>query len=162
VSAKAPPVLTVRDVGLDALCTLLEPRGMVLRLVDPDQPIPGSYWGAPEAGLTRNELHLRQDTPVHSALHEAAHFLCMTPERQRALERDAGGDYDEENAVCFLQIVLAGQLAGAGSARIMADMDAWGYTFRLGSTRRWFEEDADDARAWLVGHHLLDANGALP
>jgi hypothetical protein len=29
-------------------------------------------------------------------------------------------------------------------------MDAWGYTFRLGSARAWFETDADDARAWLL------------
>jgi hypothetical protein len=31
----------------------------------------------------------------------------------------------------------------------MADMDAWGYSFRLGSTRAWFEADAEDAREFL-------------
>ena len=41
----------------------------------------------------------------------------------------------------------------------MADMDAWGYSFRLGSTRAWFERDAEDARAWLVEHGLLIAEG---
>ena len=39
----------------------------------------------------------------------------------------------------------------------MSDMDAWGYSFRLGDTRSWFERDADDARKWLIGHGLLDA-----
>jgi hypothetical protein len=39
-------------------------------------------------------------------------------------------------------------------------MDAWGYSFRLGSARRWFEEDADDARAWLERHGLADDAGA--
>jgi len=39
--------------------------------------------------------------------------------------------------------------------RVMADMDAWGYTFRLGSARAWFEHDAEDARAWLVARGLL-------
>ncbi len=33
-------------------------------------------------------------------------------------------------------------------------MDAWGYSFRLGSTRAWFEGDAQDARAWLSGTEL--------
>jgi hypothetical protein len=36
----------------------------------------------------------------------------------------------------------------------MADMDAWGYSFRLGSTRAWFEHDADDARVFLQARGL--------
>ena len=39
----------------------------------------------------------------------------------------------------------------------MQDMDAWGYSFRLGSTRAWFESDAEDARAWLIDHELVTA-----
>jgi hypothetical protein len=39
----------------------------------------------------------------------------------------------------------------------MQDMDAWGYTFRLGSARAWFEEDAEDARTWLQQRGLLPA-----
>ena len=42
---------------------------------------------------------------------------------------------------------------------MLADMDAWGYTFRLGSARAWFEEDADDAREWLLTRGLIDAAG---
>jgi len=34
-------------------------------------------------------------------------------------------------------------------------MDEWGYTFRLGSARAWFENDAEDARAFLVQKNLL-------
>jgi hypothetical protein len=34
-------------------------------------------------------------------------------------------------------------------------MDAWGYSFRLGSTRRWFEDDADEAVGWLRAHGLV-------
>ena len=37
-----------------------------------------------------------------------------------------------------------------------SDMDAWGYTFRLGSASAWFEHDADDARRWLVAHRIID------
>jgi hypothetical protein len=42
---------------------------------------------------------------------------------------------------------------------MMLDMDEWGYSFRLGSTRAWLERDSDDARAWLAAHALLDAAG---
>jgi hypothetical protein len=34
-------------------------------------------------------------------------------------------------------------------------MDAWGYSFRFGSARAWFERDADDARGWLARRGLL-------
>ena len=34
-------------------------------------------------------------------------------------------------------------------------MDEWGYHFLLGSARRWFEEDAEDARAWLLNRGLI-------
>jgi len=43
-----------------------------------------------------------------------------------------------------------------GRARMLRDMDAWGYTFRLGSARAWFEQDATDARRWLRRHGLID------
>ena len=41
-------------------------------------------------------------------------------------------------------------LPGVGRERLMKDMDAWGYSFRLGSTRLWFEQDAEDAKEWLA------------
>ena len=40
-----------------------------------------------------------------------------------------------------------------------ADMDAWGYTFRLGSAQAWFEQDAQEARAWLIDKGIVDAAG---
>jgi hypothetical protein len=50
---------------------------------------------------------------------------------------------------------LADAIPGVGRERLMADMDAWGYSFRLGSTKAWFERDAEDARNWLLQHGLL-------
>ena len=123
-------------------------------------PIPGSYWGECEAGLVGNRIYFRADTPLHSVLHEACHFICMDETRRSELERDAGGDYDEENAVCYLQIVLAGEVPGTDAQQMCRDMDAWGYTFRLGSAQAWFERDADDARRWLLARCILDERGA--
>lgn len=124
-----------------------------------DDPIPGSYWGESEAGLVGNRIYFRPDTPLHSVLHEACHFICMDDARRALLERDAGGDFDEENAVCYLQIVLANEFAGSDSRQMCSDMDAWGYTFRLGSALAWFERDAADARSWLQAHQIIDDAG---
>lgn len=143
------------------LATLLRPYGLALHDVAPDAAIPGSFWGDGEAGLVGSTLYLRADTPLHSALHEAAHFVCMDEARRATLHRDAGGDVLEENAVCYLQILWGDRLPQVGAASVMADMDAWGYTFRLGSASRWFEEDADDARHWLQVRGLVDEQGRL-
>jgi hypothetical protein len=83
----------------------------------------------------------------------------MSPQRRAALDTDAGGGYDEENGVCYLQVLLADELPGFGRARMFADMDAWGYSFRLGSARAWFEQDAGDALQWLQRYALADAEG---
>ncbi len=140
---------------------LLRRFGLEFILIAPEELIPGSYWGDSEAGLKADWLYARLDTPVHSVLHEASHYICMTPERRAGLDRDAGGDDLEESAVCYLQVVLADELQGVGRARLCSDMDEWGYSFRLGSTHAWFEGDAHGARQWLVDHAVMDAAGAL-
>ncbi len=55
----------------------------------------------------------------------------------------------------FISVKQNQQVPGFGRAAMCADMDAWGYTFRLGSAARWFEEDATDAREWLAARGLL-------
>ncbi len=152
-------MLLLNAIDRPALGVLLERYGLELKLIGGGEPIPGSYWGGREAGLIGSRIYASLDTPVHSVLHEAAHFVCMTPERRTGLDTDAGGDHAEENAVCFLQILLADELPGVGRARMGRDMDDWGYTFRLGSAGRWFAEDAEDAAAWLRAHGLIDASG---
>jgi hypothetical protein len=153
----------LRLAGTDrsALTRLLLGYGLDLRQLQPGERIQGSYWGDSEAGLRGSTLFARLDTPVHSILHESAHFICMAPERRVGLDRDAGGDDAEESAVCYLQILLADALAGVGRARLCADMDAWGYSFRLGRAALWFEQDAQDSRAWLIRHGIIDADGQL-
>ena len=152
-------VLRVAEIDVSNLEALLHAFGLALHFVAMDEDIPGSYWGDCEAGLIQNRLYLRPDTPVHSALHEACHFICMDDARKLALHTDAGGDFEEENAVCYLQILWGAALPGIGSARVMADMDAWGYTFRLGSARAWFDGEAESARAWLQARGIVDADG---
>lgn len=149
-------VLPVSALDRQALHNLLDSYHLQLTMIADDQLIPGSFWGDSEAGLIENRLLVRQDTPAHSLLHEACHYICMSAQRRKGLHTNAGGDYAEENAVCYLQILLAGQLPPLNPARIMADMDNWGYSFRLGSTRAWFERDAEDARDWLLQHALID------
>ncbi len=144
-----------------ALAMLLSRFGLDLTLVAPQESIPGSYWGGCEAGLQGDRLYARLDTPLHSVLHEAAHYICMSPERRVGLDWDAGSDDLEESAVCYLQILLAGELPGVGRERLCADMDAWGYSFRLGSARAWFDEDAEDAREWLARAGILDAQSRI-
>ncbi len=149
-------VLTVSDIAEQQLIELLARFGLRSEMVMPASDIPGSYWGETEAGLRGARIYFRRDTPLQSVLHEACHFICMDEARRKVLERDAGGDFDEENAVCYLQILLADYLDGFGRQRMLQDMDAWGYTFRLGSARAWFEQEAADAAEWLQRAGLID------
>ena len=149
-------MLLINSIDRLPLEMLLDRYGLELTLVAPEQVIAGSFWGEREAGLLGSKIYVRLDTPVHSVLHEGAHFICMTAERRAGLDTDAGGGDAEENAVCYLQILLAAVLPNMGRERMCRDMDEWGYTFRLGSAAAWFAEDAEDARQWLLQHGLVD------
>ncbi len=152
-----PQVTRLGDIRFDDAHTLLAAHDLRLHRVADGAPIPGSYWGEPEAGIIGSDVYVRDDTPVHSMLHEACHLIVLPPERRALVHTDATDSVPEEDATCYLQIVLAAQLPGVGSARLMLDMDAWGYTYRLGSTKAWFEQDAEDAKAWLLERGLLPA-----
>ena len=158
----SPDVLRMADIDREALAGLLARLELSVETVAANDTIPGSFWGDDEAGLRGHRLYVRDDTPLHSALHETGHFVCMDPDRRAGLDTNAGGDYDEENAVCYWQIAVTDHLPGVDRTRMCADMDAWGYTFRLGSAATWFAEDAEDARAWLAGYHLLSVDGTVP
>lgn len=157
--AESAAVVRVKDVSIPSLRALLKRVQLAVIEVAPLAAIPGSYWGDSEAGLQGNRLYVRCDTPLHSVLHEACHYICMDSVRRSTLDREAGGDFAEENAVCYLQILLAEHVTDFGRKRMFADMDAWGYTFRLGSARAWFEAESDDARNWLLQAALIDADG---
>ena len=151
-------MLTVADLPPNALQNLLKTYSIIVEVVPNSTPIPGSFWGDSEAGIIKNILYIRPETPAHSALHEACHYICLDSERRNALDTDAGGDYDEENAVCYLQILLGAKLPGCSADTLMNNMDTWGYTFRLGSALAWFNEDAEDAQNWLLNENLIDQN----
>lgn len=151
-------VLTITDVPMTAVESLLDRYGLAIHVQPDGAKITGSFWGDSEAGVVGRALYVRGDTPVHSLLHETCHIICMDEERRSGLETDAGGDDLEEAAVCYLQVMLADYIDGVGRDRLMSDMDEWGYSFRLGDTRSWFERDAEDARKWLIEQELLAAN----
>ena len=148
-------VLRVAQIDWDSARSLLAAHGLTLEHIGDREAIPGSYWGEPEAGVVANTVYARGDTPVHSLLHEACHLIVAAPERRAQIHTDASDSQAEEDATCYLQILLAERLPGVGSARLCTDMDRWGYTFRLGSAQAWFERDADDARVWLMQRGLL-------
>ena len=154
-------VLSCGDININDLKTLLEKFNLEVVIVDDGKEIPGSWFGDSEAGIIKNTLYIRMDTPVHSALHESCHYICMDSKRRNNLHTNAGGDYDEENGVCYLQILLAEYIPGFGKERAFKDMDEWGYTFRLGSSSKWFYEDAEDAQAWLNKFNLIDNSNKL-
>lgn len=159
--ADSNDVLNCTDDHQPELNHLLAKYDLTVVSVALNQTIPGSFFGEREAGLIANQLYLRHDTPIHSALHEACHYICMSPERRITLNTNAEGDFAEESGVCYLQILLANQISAIGQERMMIDMDRWGYSFRLGSAKAWFENDAEDAMAWLQNYNIIDQQQRL-
>ena len=143
-------VLSVSDIDIALLGRLYSMHGLYLESVALGQVIPGSHWGEREAGLIKHTLYYRADTPVHSILHEAGHWLMMDDARRIALHTDALGSQAEEDAVCYLQVLMAELIPGMGRELMFTDMDNWGYSFMAGSSRAWFFEDASDATATLM------------
>lgn len=154
-------ILPLRDIAFADAASLLASYGLRLHLLDDGAPIPGSYWGEPEAGIVGCDVYVRGDTPVHSMLHEACHLIVLPGEQRQAVHTDATDSVEEEDAVCLLQALLGDALPGVGRDRVLADMDAWGYTFRLGSARAYFEDDADAAWDWLRERGFVDARRGL-
>lgn len=159
--AACSDVLRLGAYGTGPVRDLLARFRLELVLLDAGAEIPGSFWGDCEAGLIGARLYARPDTPLHSILHEACHWITCTPERRAQMHTNAADTEDEEGASCYLQILLGALLPGFGYSRALADMDAWGYSFRLGSAQAWFERDAEDARAWLLEHRLITTEGEV-
>jgi len=148
-------VLLCQDINLKNLQCLLERYGIEIITIDNNQAIPGSFWQPPEAGLIGNKLYIRSDTPVHSALHESCHYICMDNHRRKKLHTNAGGTAIEEDSVCYLSLLLSEFIPELKQQRMFKDMDEWGYSFRLGSAKAWFENDAEDAFAWLLKNKII-------
>jgi hypothetical protein len=162
-SADAPSVRTLGEIDVADAAALLARFGLRLELVADGAPIPGSFWGESEAGVIGCTVHARRDTPLHSLLHEACHLIVIPPQLRYRVHTNASDSQYEEDATCYLQLLLSDELPGFGLERALADMDAWGYTFRLGSARAWFERDAEDAAAWLQDlPHLRGLPGGAP
>jgi hypothetical protein len=154
-------MLTLSDIGFEAPRALLGRYALELVQIESQQAIPGSFWGECEAGVIGNTVYARVDTPVHSLLHEASHLIVLPEQQRMHVHTDATDSVAEENAVCILQALLGDKLPGVGRERIWADMDEWGYTFRLGSAQAYFENDAQDAWAFLQALGLVNQEQQL-
>ena len=152
-------VVRLRDIAIEQARQLLGLFDLELVMIADGEAIPGSYWGECEAGLIGNRVYARADTPVHSLLHEACHLIVLPPEKRAVVHTDASDSVLEEDATCYLQLLLAERITGFGFARACTDMDTWGYSFRLGSARAWFEQDAEDARNFLKERGILPLPG---
>ena len=74
---------------------------------------------------------------------------------------DARGSAREENATCYLQILLSDHIENYDRNQLMQDMDDWGYSFRLGSANAWFYQDADEVCQWLIKHQIINKGGEV-
>ena len=154
-------MLTIADIGFEEPRALLARYNLALIQVEDGLAIPGSFWGECEAGVIGHCVYARFDTPVHSLLHEASHLIVMPEEKRLNIHTDASDSVAEEDAVCILQVLLGDELAGVGRERIWTDMDTWGYTFRLGSAKAYFENDANEAFAFLLMRRLINTSHQL-
>ncbi len=154
-------MLTIADIGFESPRALLARYGLVLIQVEDSLAIPGSFWGECEAGVIGHCVYARFDTPVHSLLHEASHLMVIPEEKRSNIHTDASDSVAEEDAVCILQALLGDELTGVGRERIWTDMDTWGYTFRLGSAKAYFENDANEAFAFLLACRLINTSHQL-
>ena len=91
-----PQVLRLGEFDFNQLSALLARFDLKLDICTDGESIPGSYWGDDEAGLRANHLYARSDTPVHSILHEACHYICVSAARRQNLDTNAGSDNAEE------------------------------------------------------------------
>ena len=107
-------VITLADIHWNDATALLACYGLALERIADAAPIPGSYWGEPEAGVIGSTVYARGDTPVHSLLHEACHLIVAPAERRPQIHTDASDCQAEEDAACYLQILLAADLPGVG------------------------------------------------
>lgn len=148
-------VVRLSDINSKHARQLLGCFSLELRVIEDGESIPGSYWGECEAGIIGSTVFVRQDTPIHSLLHETCHLIVLPIEKRPSIHTDATDSIAEEDATCYLQLLLADYIQGFGFERACQDMDTWGYTFRLGSARAWFEQDAEDANAFLCQLGLL-------
>ncbi|HEX7340238.1 MAG TPA: hypothetical protein VF271_09945, partial [Rhodanobacteraceae bacterium] len=94
----ADSVLRLHDLGFAEPSALLARFGLSLQRVAAGEPIPGSFWGDEEAGIIGTRVFARDDTPVHSLLHEACHLIVLPPERRPDVHTDATDSVEEEDA----------------------------------------------------------------
>ena len=103
---REPEVLRLRDVAGCDVVALLARYGLRFERVADGAPIPGSFWGESEAGLISSTVFARDDTPLHSLLHEACHLIVIPPEMSWRGDRKASGLVFDENVKCCMPLLV--------------------------------------------------------
>ena len=111
-------MLRYAEIDPRAARTLLAQHGLDLIDIGAGEPIPGSFWGVPEAGVIGARVYVRADTPVHSLLHEACHLVVMPAARRNARWADWVAARMAQPGTVFVA-VGAGHLAGKGSVQTL-------------------------------------------
>ena len=71
----------------DALAQLLARYGLILRRVADGDCIPGSYWGASEAGLTGDNVLMGSDNPPQFKTKAQGFHVCLSFDEPAEAER---------------------------------------------------------------------------
>jgi len=116
-------VLLVNAIDRLPLEVMLDRYGLAFVLAAPEEVIPGSYWGEREAGLMGSRSSPGSTRRCIRCCTGRAISSACRPSGRAGLDTDAGGDDAEENAVCYLQILIGGR---AAECRERADVPRYG------------------------------------
>lgn len=148
-------IICVGDIVFVDVQCLFVVYGFWLYYVVFGELIFGSYWGELEVGIIVSNVYVCDDMFVYLMLYEVCYLIVLLLEWCVQVYIDVIDLVVEEDVICYLQIVLVGQLFGVGSQWLMVDMDVWGYMYWLGFMKVWFEQDVEDVKVWLVECGLL-------
>lgn len=115
----------------------------------------GSFWGDEEVGIIGIIVYVCGDMLVYLLLYEVCYLIVLLLECCVVVYIDVIDLIEEEDVICYLQIVLVDVFLGVGCDWLMVDMDVWGYLFWFGLICVWFEQDVENVCQFLFDWQFL-------